>query len=147
MPLIGGICSSVERSSPHDTYGNKRSETRSFDLICAWTNSWTNHRDAGDLRRHGDDCDVTVIACHLSDQVGDFAACCLRSLFSLTHWGRDKMAAIFQTTFSNAFSWMKMYKFRIKFHWSLFPRFQSTIFQPLSEPTMELLTDALGLND
>ena len=22
----------------------------------------------------------------------------------LTHWGRDKMAAIFQTTFSNAFS-------------------------------------------
>ena len=30
----------------------------------------------------------------------------------LTHWGRDKMAAIFQTTFSNAFSWMKMHKFR-----------------------------------
>ena len=27
----------------------------------------------------------------------------------LTHWGRDKIAAIFQTTFSNAFSWMKMY--------------------------------------
>ena len=27
----------------------------------------------------------------------------------LTHWGRDKMAAIFQMTFSNAFSWMKMY--------------------------------------
>ena len=27
----------------------------------------------------------------------------------LTHWGRDKMAAIFQTIFSNAFSWMKMY--------------------------------------
>ena len=26
----------------------------------------------------------------------------------LTHWGRDKMAAISQTTFSNAFSWMKM---------------------------------------
>ena len=26
----------------------------------------------------------------------------------LTHWGRDKMAAIFQTTLSNAFSWMKI---------------------------------------
>ena len=26
----------------------------------------------------------------------------------LTHWGLDKMADIFQTTFSNAFSWMKM---------------------------------------
>ena len=46
----------------------------------------------------------------------------------LTHWGRDKMAAIFQTTFSNAFSWMKMLKFLLRFHWSLFPRVQSTIF-------------------
>ena len=27
---------------------------------------------------------------------------------SLTHWGRDKMAAVFQTTLWNAFSWMKM---------------------------------------
>ena len=48
---------------------------------------------------------------------------------SLTHWGRDKMAAIFQTTSSNAFSWMKMYEFRLKFHWSLFLRVQLTIFQ------------------
>ena len=39
------------------------------------------------------------------------------------------MAAIFQTTFSNAFSWMKMYEFRLKFHWSLFPRVELTIFQ------------------
>ena len=46
----------------------------------------------------------------------------------LTHWGRDKIAAIFQTTFSNAFSWMKMFKFRLRFHWSLCPRVQSTIF-------------------
>ena len=47
----------------------------------------------------------------------------------LTHWGRDKMPAISQTAFSNAFSWMKMYEFRIKFHWSLFPRVQLMIFQ------------------
>ena len=47
----------------------------------------------------------------------------------LTHWGRDKMAAIFQTTFSTAFSWMKMLKSRLKFHWCLFLRVQSTIFQ------------------
>ena len=46
----------------------------------------------------------------------------------LTHWGRDKMAAIFQTTFSNAFSWMKMFKFRLRFHWILFPRVQLTVF-------------------
>ena len=47
----------------------------------------------------------------------------------LTHWGRDKMAAISQTMFSNAFSWMKMYEFRLTFHWILFLRFQLTIFQ------------------
>ena len=52
-----------------------------------------------------------------------------RSIVPLTHWGRDKMAAVSQTMFSNAFSWMKMYAFRLKFHWSLFLRFQLTIFQ------------------
>ena len=35
----------------------------------------------------------------------------------LTHWGRDKMAAVLQTTLSNAFSWMKMLEFRLGFHW------------------------------
>ena len=47
----------------------------------------------------------------------------------LTHWDRDKMDAISQTTFSNAFSWMKIYKFRLRFHWSLFPGVQLKIFQ------------------
>ena len=56
------------------------------------------------------------------------------------------MAANSQTTFSNAFSWMKMFEFRLKFHWSLFPRIQLTLCQimawrrtgdkPLSEPMM-----------
>ena len=53
----------------------------------------------------------------------------VKSKRQLSHWGRDKMAAIFQKTFSNAFSWMKMFKFRLRFHWSLFPRVQLTIFQ------------------
>ena len=33
------------------------------------------------------------------------------------------------TTISNEFSWMKMYRFRLRFHWSLFPGIQLTIFQ------------------
>ena len=37
------------------------------------------------------------------------------------------MDAISQTTFSNAFSWMKMHEFRLIFHWSLFLRFELTI--------------------
>ena len=51
----------------------------------------------------------------------------IKSLF-LTHWGLGKMAAIFQTTFSNAFSWMEVFKFRLTFHWSLFPRVHLTWF-------------------
>ena len=46
----------------------------------------------------------------------------------LTHWGWDKMAAIFQPPFSSAFSSMKMYEFLLKFHWSLFLGVQLAIF-------------------
>ena len=47
----------------------------------------------------------------------------------LTHWGRDKRAAIFQTTFSNGFSWMELYDFRLKFHGISFLEFELTLFQ------------------
>ena len=33
----------------------------------------------------------------------------------LTYWGRDEMDNISQTTFSNTFSWMKMYELQFKF--------------------------------
>ena len=48
-------------------------------------------------------------------------------LIHITHWGRDKMADISQTTFSNTFSWMKTYEFRLLFHWILFLRVKLTI--------------------
>ena len=40
-----------------------------------------------------------------------------------------KWPSFFQTTFSNGFSWLKMYEFRLTFHWSLFPGVQLTIIQ------------------
>ena len=40
-----------------------------------------------------------------------------------------QMDAISQTTFLSAFSWMKIFELRLKFHWSLFLRVQWTIFQ------------------
>ena len=46
-----------------------------------------------------------------------------------TYWGRDKMTAIFQTTYSNALLWMKMCELRLIFHWSLLLKAQLTIFQ------------------
>ena len=45
----------------------------------------------------------------------------------LTHLPLDKMAAISQTTFSNAFLWMKKFEFWLKFHCSLFLRVQLTM--------------------
>ena len=39
-----------------------------------------------------------------------------------THWGRDKMATIFQTTFPNAFSWMKMYGIQLKISLKIVPK-------------------------
>ena len=46
----------------------------------------------------------------------------------LTYWGHNKMDAISQMTFSNAFSWMvHVYTFWLRFHWSLFPRINFTI--------------------
>ena len=66
------------------------------------------------------------------------------------------MVAILQTTFSNAFSSMKMLKFRLRFHWSLFLRVHSRMIQimawhqpgdkPLSEQTMVSLLP-LGLTE
>ena len=37
-------------------------------------------------------------------------------MVKLTYWGRDKMATILQKTFRRAFSWMKTFKFEIKYH-------------------------------
>ena len=42
--------------------------------------------------------------------------------------GRHFPDTIFQTPFSSEFSWMKMYKFGLRFHWNLFLGFELTIF-------------------
>ena len=47
----------------------------------------------------------------------------------LTHWGRDKMADILQTTLPHVFPWMKIFEFGIQFDWSLFLKVQWTIKQ------------------
>ena len=54
---------------------------------------------------------------------------CIQHNDESTIWGWNKMAAIFHTTFSNGFSLMKMHESLLRFHWSLFLRFQLTIIQ------------------
>ena len=74
---------------------------------------------------------------------------------ALTHWGQDKIAAISQMTFSNAFSWMKMHEFSHKISLKFVPTVHINSIpalvqimawcrpgdKPLSEPMMvSLLT-------
>ena len=42
---------------------------------------------------------------------------------------RTQSPAISQTTFSNAFCWMKIYEFWLRFHWSVFLMYELSIFQ------------------
>ena len=49
--------------------------------------------------------------------------------YSSPHWYLNKMATILQTTFSNVFSWRKMFVFWLKFHCSLFLLVQQIISQ------------------
>ena len=63
----------------------------------------------------------SLVLCHIQG--------CQPLVTHLTHWGRDKITAISQTTHSNTFSCMKMFEFQLKFHWSLFLSLQLTIFQ------------------
>ena len=67
-------------------------------------------------------CRIDAPLCHHKDSPSTH-------LVLVTHWDRNKIAAVSQTTLSNAFSWMKMLEFRLRFHWSLFLRVQLTIFQ------------------
>ena len=76
----------------------------------------------------------------------------VRFVWYLTHLPMDKMAVISYTIFSDAFSWMKIFVFWLKFHLSLFLGVRLTIIQhwfikwlgakPLSEPMLTRFTDA-----
>ena len=69
---------------------------------------------------------VSIFLCQGEDRM------CLTDLAPAvisTHLPQDKMAAISQTTISDAFLWMKSFAFWLKFHWSLLLRVKSTIIQ------------------
>ena len=65
-----------------------------------------------------------------TDNIGAFTLFTLHIyvIYVNTHWDWDKMAAICQTTLPNAFFWMEMCEYRLRFHRSLFIRVQSIIF-------------------
>ena len=72
---------------------------------------------------------ILVLMCRLKHLQVQYNISNTISQHCLTHWGRDKMADISQTTFSNVFCSMKIFEFRLKFHCSLFLGVQWTKFQ------------------
>ena len=82
--FVGGIHRSPV-NSPHKGHWHR---AFIFSLICAWTNSWVNNRDAGDLRLHRPHYHVTVMAsriftldCITSEKQGWVAALVAKNRF------------------------------------------------------------------
>ena len=72
MFRVTGFCEGIHRwllgihrspmSSPHT---DQWRGALMFSFICAWTNSWVNNQDAGDLRLHHSHYDITLMWCRI----------------------------------------------------------------------------------
>ena len=107
-----------EFTGPGD-FPTQRPVTQSFDVFFdlrlnkrlskqPW--SWWFETPSLSLWRHCNGCTQNRLSCH-----------------QLTHWGRNRMIFILQTTYSNAQYWMSIFGFWFKFHWNLLLVFQITI--------------------
>ena len=127
-PFVRGIHRSPGNSPRKDQWRG----ALMFSLICVLINDWVNTGEAGDLGRYRAHYDVTVIFAVITggqyNKTNEklYTKCICTGINSLRP---RQMDAISQTTFSNAFSWMKMFEFRLKFHWIWFPRVQLTIIK------------------
>ena len=61
FPRYGPFVPGIHRWRVNSPHKGQWHGALMFSLICAWTNGWTNNRDAGNLRRHGAHYDVTVM--------------------------------------------------------------------------------------
>ena len=82
-PYVRGI----HQSPMNSHHKGQWSGALMFSLICVWTNGWSNHRDAGDLRRHCAHYGVTVMLC---------GTLCpkLWTIMSLRYWMGYSFAAV-----------------------------------------------------
>ena len=61
FPRYWPFARGIHRSAVNSPHKGKWRGALMFSLICAWTNVWANHRDAGDLRRYRTHYDITVM--------------------------------------------------------------------------------------
>ena len=63
FPLYWLFVWGIHQSPVNSPHKGQWRGTLMLSLICAWINGWVNNRDAGDLGRHRDHYDVTVMTC------------------------------------------------------------------------------------
>ena len=59
--VLLALCAGIHGSLVNSAHKGQWRRALKFSLICAWTNDWVNNRDAGDLRRHRANYDVTLM--------------------------------------------------------------------------------------
>ena len=67
------------------------------------------------IRHNTDSCTCTKLWAEVNNSF-KFPKWAADLMWLTTHWGRDKMADIFQMIFLNAFSWMKTIDIKLKFY-------------------------------
>ena len=65
-PIVRGI----HRSPVNSPHKGQWRGALTISLICVWMNDWVNNREAGELRRHRDHCDVIVMICQHHEHGG-----------------------------------------------------------------------------
>ena len=91
----------IHRSSANSPHKSQWRGALVFSLICAWINGCANNREAGDLRRHRDHYDVTVMPskhqairnCHTDLTVTSVTSLII-PVQPLTHWPLGDMNKI-----------------------------------------------------
>ena len=71
--VLLALCAGIHRSPVNSPLKGLWRGALMFSLICAWINGWVNNREAGELRRHRDHYDFTVMSWDFQGSRGSWA--------------------------------------------------------------------------
>ena len=137
VPSYYGCWWSIPGMPPRVSPSVKSSETRKMNSLIPWslTRPWKPGKVGRSWWRHamktlsGPLWGESIGHCWLPWKILVWRGAKLHNCPLLSHLLLDKMASVSQTIFSDAFSWMKIFVFWLKYHWSVFLSVQLTITQ------------------
>ena len=107
IPLYWPFMQRIHPSPVNSPHKGRWCGTSMFSLICAWTNSWVNNQEPGDLKRHRAHCDVTVMVVEvLYDKLSCYQSSLLVCFISFQKPQNNSIRWQFYTSWQ--FSWRKM---------------------------------------